>query len=42
MEINFLALLTAAFSTLVVGFVWYNQSFGTIWMNESGMTNEKC
>jgi hypothetical protein len=27
MEINFLALLTAAFSTLVVGFVWYNQKF---------------
>ena len=42
MEINFLALLTAAFSTLVVGFVWYNPKvFGTIWMNESGMTNEK-
>ena len=42
MEINFLALLTAAFSTLLVGFVWYNPKvFGTIWMNESGMTNEK-
>jgi hypothetical protein len=27
MEINFLALLTAAFSTLVVGFVWYNPKF---------------
>jgi hypothetical protein len=41
MEINFLA-FNSCFSTLVVGFVWYNQSFGTIWMNESGMTNEKC
>ncbi len=42
MEINFLALLTAAFSTLVVGFVWYNPKvFGTIWMKESGMNDEK-
>jgi len=42
MEINFLALLTAAFSTLVVGFIWYNpRVFGTIWMTESGMTEEK-
>jgi len=24
MEINLLALLAAAFSTLVVGFIWYN------------------
>ena len=42
MEINFLALLSAAFSTLLVGFVWYNPKvFGTIWMNESGMIIEK-
>lgn len=42
MKINFLALLTAAFSTLVVGFVWYNPKvFGNIWMKESGMTDEK-
>jgi hypothetical protein len=42
MEINFLALLVAAASTLVVGFIWYNPKvFGTIWMNESGMTEEK-
>lgn len=42
MEINFLALLLAALSTLVVGFVWYNPKvFGTIWMKESGMTEEK-
>lgn len=42
MEINFLALLVAAFSTLVVGFIWYNPKvFGTIWMKESGMTEEK-
>ena len=42
MEINFLALFIAALSTLVVGFVWYNPKvFGTIWMKESGMTEEK-
>ena len=42
MNINFLALLLAAFSTLVVGFIWYNPKvFGTIWMKESGMTEEK-
>ena len=42
MEINFLALLLAALSTLVVGFIWYNPKvFGTIWMKESGMTEDK-
>lgn len=42
MEINFLALLVAALSTLVVGFIWYNPKvFGTIWMREAGMTEEK-
>ena len=39
MEINFLALLLAALSTLVVGFIWYNPKvFGTIWMKETGIT----
>ena len=42
MEINFLALLAAACSTLVVGFIWYNPKvFGNAWMKESGMTKEK-
>jgi hypothetical protein len=42
MEINFYALFAAALSTLVVGFIWYNPKvFGTIWMKESGMTEEK-
>lgn len=42
MEVNFLALLVAALSTLVVGFIWYNPKvFGNIWMKESGMTEEK-
>ena len=42
MEFKILALLVAAFSTLVVGFIWYNPKvFGTIWMKESGLTEEK-
>ncbi|GIZ08896.1 DUF1761 domain-containing protein [Flavobacterium sp. UMI-01] len=42
MEINFITLLVAAASTLVTGFIWYNPKvFGTIWMKESGMTEEK-
>ena len=42
MEFNFLAILVAALSSFVVGFIWYNPKvFGTIWMKESGMTEEK-
>jgi hypothetical protein len=42
MEINFLALLAAAVSTLVVGFVWYHPKvFGTIWMKEADLTEDK-
>jgi hypothetical protein len=42
MNFNFLALLVAAFSTLVVGFIWYNPKvFGTIWMKESGISEDK-
>ena len=42
MEINFLSLILAALSTLVIGFVWYHPKvFGTIWMKESGTTQEK-
>jgi hypothetical protein len=42
MEMNWIAILVAALSTLVVGFVWYHPKvFGTIWMKESGMTEEK-
>lgn len=43
MEINWLAILVAALATLPIGFIWYNPKvFGTIWMNESGMTEEKA
>ena len=42
METNFLALLLAAISSLFVGLVWYHpRVMGTIWMKESGMTEEK-
>lgn len=42
MEFNFLALIAAALSTLVIGFVWYSpRVFGDIWKKEAGMTEEK-
>jgi hypothetical protein len=43
MEMNFLSIAVAAFSTMVVGFIWYNpKTFGTIWMEAIGMTEEKA
>lgn len=43
MEPNLLAILAAALSSFVVGSVWYNPKvFGTIWMREIGMTQEKA
>lgn len=37
-----LVLLLSALSSLVVGFIWYNPKvFGTIWMKESGISEEK-
>lgn len=43
MPFNFYAILAATFVSLIVGFVWYNPKvFGTIWMNETGMTEEKA
>ena len=42
MEINFLAILAAAASALVVGFIWYNPNvFGNAWMKAADMTEEK-
>ena len=39
---NFIAILVAATVTLAIGFVWYHPKvFGTIWMRETGMTEEK-
>ena len=43
MDFNFYAILAATLVSLVVGFVWYNPKvFGTIWMQETGMTDEKA
>ncbi|MES2544885.1 MAG: DUF1761 domain-containing protein [Bacteroidota bacterium] len=43
MEINFYAVLVAALSSFVVGFIWYNPKvFGTIWMREAGMSQEQA
>lgn len=42
MQINFLSLLIAAGSAVVVAYIWYHPKvFGAIWMKESGMTEEK-
>jgi hypothetical protein len=41
-QINYLAVLVAALSTFVIGFVWYAPFFlGNIWMKEAGLTEEK-
>lgn len=42
MEFNILAIVVAAVSALVVGFIWYNPKvFGTAWMKAAEMTEEK-
>lgn len=42
MEMNFLAMIVAAFVTLVVGFIWYHPKvFGTAWMHAAGLTEEE-
>lgn len=39
MEINFIVLLCATITPLVVGFVWYNPKvMGTVWMRATGVT----
>ncbi|WP_370477394.1 DUF1761 domain-containing protein [Tamlana flava] len=40
--LNPVAMLVAAISAMVVGFIWYNpKTFGNVWMQASGMTEEK-
>ena len=40
---NWIALIVAAIIPLVTGFIWYNPKvFGTAWMKETGMTEEKA
>lgn len=42
MEINLLAILTAAVSALVIGFVWYNPKvFGNAWTKAAGLSEEQ-
>jgi Protein of unknown function (DUF1761) len=40
-DINWLAVVVAAASSFVVGFLWYGPLFGKPWMQDSGMTKEK-
>ena len=43
MDINYLALVVAAIIPLFTGFIWYHPKvFGTAWMKETGMTEEKA
>ena len=42
MEFNLYAILLASFTSVIVGFIWYNPKvFGNILMRESGMTEGK-
>jgi hypothetical protein len=42
-DINWIALVVAAIIPLVTGFIWYHPKvFGTAWMKETGMTEEKA
>ncbi len=42
MEFNFMAVLVSSLVTLLIGFVWYHPKvFGTIWMRESGITEDQ-
>jgi Protein of unknown function (DUF1761) len=43
MEMNWLAVIVAAITSLLLGFVWYHPKvFGTAWMQDAGMTEEKA
>lgn len=43
MHLNFLAILVAAIIPMALGMVWYNPKvFGTAWIKESGMMEEKA
>ncbi|MFM2214604.1 MAG: hypothetical protein RL427_1867 [Bacteroidota bacterium] len=42
MNFNWIAILLAALSALVIGFIWYNpRVFGAVWMKEIGITEEQ-
>jgi len=41
-KINYLAVVVAALSSFLVGFLWYSPMlFGKAWMKENGLTEEK-
>lgn len=41
-QINFWAIFVAALIPLIVGFIWYNPKvFGSVWMKEAGLSEEK-
>lgn len=39
--INWLAVISAAISSFVIGGIWYGPLLGKVWMRSSGMTAEK-
>ncbi len=40
-QINYLAVVVAALSSFVIGFIWYAPfAFGNVWMKEAGLTEE--
>jgi len=42
MNFNWIAILLAALSTLIIGFIWYNPKvFGNAWLKEIGMKQEE-
>ena len=41
MEMNFMIIAIAALIPLIIGFIWYHpKTFGTAWMNATGLTEE--
>lgn len=42
MDINWLAVVLAAVSAFILGGIWYGPLFGKLWMEHSGMTEEKA
>lgn len=41
-NVNWIALIVAALSTLVIGFIWYGPLFGKAWMKETGITEQQA
>lgn len=42
MDINWLAVIAAAASGLVLGGVWYGALFGAAWLKAAGLTREQA